>query len=151
MNNNTPTPNRIINKRDIILFIVVICIAISGFVILNLIKESGGTVTVSVDGKITDSYPLSKDQTIIINPEDQTIIIDPDEENPKNQINQYKNYNKLVIKNGTAEIVEADCPDKLCVKQRTISSTNETIVCLPHKVIVKIEGGKEADIDGVLQ
>ena len=34
---------------------------------------------------------------------------------------------------------EADCPDKYCVKQGKIKNVGETIVCLPHKVVVEIE------------
>ncbi len=33
---------------------------------------------------------------------------------------------------------KADCPDKLCVKQGKISKSGESIICLPHKVVVKI-------------
>jgi hypothetical protein len=43
----------------------------------------------------------------------------------------------------------ADCPDKLCVKQRSIAKEGETIVCLPHRVVVKISGGERPVIDGV--
>ena len=48
-------------------------------------------------------------------------------------------FNKLVITNGCAYIEEADCLDKICVKQGRISKTGESIICLPHKVIVEIE------------
>ena len=41
-------------------------------------------------------------------------------------------------------VTDADCPDKLCVKQGYID--NGVIVCLPHKLTVEIAGGeKEAD------
>ena len=45
-------------------------------------------------------------------------------------------------------MTDADCPDKLCVKTGRISKTGETIVCLPHRVVVEIIGAA-ADDSGV--
>lgn len=47
--------------------------------------------------------------------------------------------NRLVLKNGKADVTEASCPDKLCVNQSAVSQTGETIVCMPNRVIVAIE------------
>ena len=60
--------------------------------------------------------------------------------------------NLLVIKNGNALIREANCPDNLCVKQKSIKKEGETLVCLPHKVIVSISSSDPSDhseLDGV--
>ena len=37
---------------------------------------------------------------------------------------------------------DADCPDKLCEKTGKISKNGETIVRLPHRVVVEIQGGE---------
>lgn len=47
--------------------------------------------------------------------------------------------NRLLIQNGQADITEASCPDKICVHQKAITETGETIVCMPNKVIITIE------------
>lgn len=47
--------------------------------------------------------------------------------------------NRLMIKEGEADVIEASCPDKICVHQSPISETGETIVCMPNRVIVTIE------------
>lgn len=47
--------------------------------------------------------------------------------------------NILVIKDGAADMISADCPDQICVKHNPISMTGETIICLPNKVVVTIE------------
>lgn len=47
--------------------------------------------------------------------------------------------NRLMIKEGEADVTEASCPDKICVHQSPISETGETIVCMPNRVIVTIE------------
>ena len=47
--------------------------------------------------------------------------------------------NHLVIQDGCARIEEADCPDKLCVKQGTVSESGESLVCLPNRVVVAVK------------
>ena len=56
--------------------------------------------------------------------------------------------NTLVIEGGRARIEAADCPDKLCVKQRAISKAGESIICLPHKLVIRISG--ESGVDGTV-
>lgn len=34
---------------------------------------------------------------------------------------------------------EADCPDKLCVKKGGVYRVSESIICLPHEVVVEIK------------
>ena len=45
----------------------------------------------------------------------------------------------------------SDCHNQVCVNHKPISRSGESIICLPHKVVVQIEGGKEADVDAVAQ
>ena len=56
-----------------------------------------------------------------------------------------------MIKNGKADMTEANCPDLLCVHQKAISHQGETIVCLPNKIVVSVAGGEESEIDTVVQ
>ncbi|RZS93016.1 NusG domain II-containing protein [Cuneatibacter caecimuris] len=46
--------------------------------------------------------------------------------------------NTLVIEGGIARIEEADCPDRLCVRQGGISKNGQSIICLPHQLVVRI-------------
>ena len=85
---------------------------------------------VTVDGKIYGTYPLDKDEEISIQKDGKTT-------------------NLLVIRDGKADVTEADCPDKLCVHQKAISKTNETIVCLPNKVVVQVIGAGESELDSI--
>ena len=94
-------------------------------------KRCGGdgadTVTVKVDGKVTGTYPLAKDQKIRIN----------------------GGTNILTIKNGKAKMTDADCPDQLCVHQKAASKNHESIICLPNKVVVEVDGSEESEFDAV--
>lgn len=81
-----------------------------------------GSVTITVDGQEYGTYSLAKDQMISIG-----------------------DTNVCEIKNGQARMIEADCPDHLCLKQRAIDSTGGTIVCLPNKVVIEGEKGSSSN------
>ena len=57
------------------------------------------------------------------------------------------------IKDGKVTMKEADCKDQICADHKAIEKSGETIVCLPHKVVIEIrsEDGKEQELDGVTQ
>lgn len=48
-------------------------------------------------------------------------------------------------------MLTADCPDQLCVHQQAISKKNQTIVCLPNKVVAEVTGNTKKDYDAVVQ
>ena len=54
-----------------------------------------------------------------------------------------------MIEDGKADMVWADCPDKLCVNQKAISREGESIICLPNKVVISSVGGEEREVDAV--
>ncbi len=115
-------------KKDVVLILVIIIAAglASGFHEL-IGADSAGCVTVKVDGVIEGVYSLGEDQEVDIN----------------------GGTNHLVIKNGKADMTEADCPDKLCVHQKAISKNHESIICLPNKVIVEADSRENSEFDAV--
>lgn len=88
------------------------------------LRRGGGTVIVEQDGRETARYALTKDRTV--------------------KIEGAAGYNILVIEGGEAWLLEADCPNLLCVKTGKIRYAGQSIVCLPHKVAVRIVGGASA-------
>ncbi|NLJ98991.1 MAG: NusG domain II-containing protein [Tissierellia bacterium] len=57
-------------------------------------------------------------------------------------------YNLIEIGDQKVRVIDADCPDKLDVKQGYISKSGEVIVCLPNKLVIEIKGiGDDVDID----
>ena len=67
--------------------------------------------------------------------------------------NQYKTSIRDILKQLCAykgvEIIEASCPDKVCIHQGFITKASESIVCLPNKVHIKIttEDNHESEED----
>ena len=117
-----------LKKKDKILIIMIICIAALAFLAHMIIGGKGANkVTVKVNGVIEGTYSLSEDREVKIN----------------------GGTNLLQIKNGRADMIEADCPDQLCVNQKAISLNHENIICLPNKVIVEVESSEESEIDAV--
>ena len=108
-------------KNDIILVAVILLIAAAGLLLTMLTRQEGSLVIVKIDGVQTDSYSLYEDRTV-------EIITGKD--------NEFKNT--LIIEDGKAYISQADCPDKICQEHRPISYSGETIVCLPHKIVIEI-------------
>lgn len=117
-------------KNDIKLIAVVLVLAIAGLIGVLAMRKPGDKVIVTVDGEVYGTYDLNKDTTVDI-------------------VGYNGGTNHLVIKDGHADVTEASCPDELCVHQNQIDKNGETIVCLPNRVIVKIESSTESEIDGV--
>lgn len=49
-------------------------------------------------------------------------------------------YEVLKVEKGRIRFLEADCPDKVCVKTGWLSRKGDTAVCLPNRTIIKMEG-----------
>lgn len=114
-------------KWDMIFAVIVLIIA--GTVAtwyLFLGKQDGGQITITVENEIYGTYLLSEEQEIMIN-----------------------ETNCLIIKEQKADMIDANCPNKECVHQKSISKKGETITCLPNKVIVEVTSGEMAELDGV--
>lgn len=120
-----------IKRTDIILFFAALVI-FGGLFFFIRTGNPGGYVSVYVDGEFKGKYLLSEDNII--------------------KIDSLTGPCTLKIENGEAYMTEASCPDRLCIMQQAISHSNETIVCLPGRVVVKVEGNKKDDvIDAIVQ
>ena len=53
----------------------------------------------------------------------------------------------MVIDGGEAYVKDASCADKVCEHTGRISRVNQSIVCLPGGVVVKIVGSGEFQAD----
>ena len=110
--------------------LIIVCAA--EFLIINfVVKKDGITAAVKVDGNIVYMLPLDKNASVTVE-------------------GYQGGSNTVVIENGTVYMKDADCPDKLCEKTGKISKNGETIVCLPHRVVVEIQGG-EGNVDSLVR
>ncbi len=120
--------------KKIDLVIIAVVLAVSGILLFWLYYvngDNGKFVEVEKDGKIVDVFNL--------------------DENLEKQYDFDGETNTLVIKNGKASVTEANCPDGICVNHKSVNRSGESIICLPHKLVVIVIDEKSADdeIDAV--
>ncbi|SHH82581.1 NusG domain II-containing protein [Clostridium grantii] len=58
--------------------------------------------------------------------------------------------NIIVVEGFNVYMQEADCPDQVCVEGGAITKIGESIICLPHKVVVEIKGTGTSEVDAVV-
>ncbi len=136
---------RRVSRIDIIVGAVAVGIGLVLVMLFFLLRKPGGHVIVSIDGREVASYALSDTVDVIVQDLARESSNTPDNsgESGNHDVSVHTGRNRLVIRDGEARIEEADCPDKLCVHQGGISHTNESIVCLPHRVSIRIAGESE--------
>lgn len=118
-----------LRRNDLLLLAALLVVAALIFVGWRLMhRESGGQLIVEVDGTRIAGYPLDIDGVY--------------------EIQGYRaGTNTLTVSGGSARITSSTCPDHLCEHQGSVSRNGETIVCLPNRVIVRVTGAKDNDVD----
>ena len=123
---------RVIRKADIALFCILILMALASFVFTAIrLSAPAGEVVVTLDGSPYGTYSLREDREIEISGEGF--------------------HNVVCIEKGSVLMKSSDCRNQVCVHHAPISRSGESIICLPHKLVVRIQRGKEADVDAIAQ
>lgn len=113
--------------RDICLILVLVLVGLCLLFLMRSPSDSGAFAVVEVDGVVVARYPLSEDGIFVLN----------------------GGSNTIEIKDGRVRVSEADCPNQQCVRQMWIDKRNQSIVCLPNRVVITITGGPSS-VDFVL-
>lgn len=116
------------NKSDIKLIFILLIISTLTIGIMKL-KSSEGTKEAKVyyQNDLLLTIPLNQNfnKTYTVNGENGDVVIE--------------------VENDKIRVVEEISPLHLCSKQGWIKETYESIVCLPNKIIIKIEASDELD------
>ncbi len=59
-------------------------------------------------------------------------------------------YELIIYKDGGVSIGTTSCKNKTCKHAGTVKASYERIICIPNRVVVKIEGNELPDIDNVV-
>ena len=113
-------------KKDLIFIFSILIIAVFLLLIQRVYgnaQDEADMIKITVDQKLYGTYDLNKNQTITIQ-------------------NDF-GINTIQIQNKDVWMEEADCPDGYCKEQGHISKNKQTIVCLPHKLVVEISDDSE--------
>lgn len=123
------------DKIASLIIVILIIISTAGvFIYKSQMKSSSKIALIKQDGKLIKTINLET----VKSHEEFTI--------------KYKNndFNKIIVEKGKIRIIDANCPDKICVKKGWISQPGENIICLPHRLIISISG-KNPKYDDISQ
>ena len=123
--------NTVMSRRDAALLVILLAVGALLFFFLRINRAEGGTAVVRVSGEPYGSYDLHTDQEIEIQ-------------------GTNGGTNLLQIRDGKASVIQASCPDLLCVHQGTVSRQGVSIICLPNEVVVEISEAMEGTAYDVL-
>lgn len=112
-----------IRKADVILAVCLVAAGLAVSYVFSTGQETGQLVVISAGGREYASYSLLEDREATID--------------------QNGHINKITIKGGHVSMAFSDCANQNCVRQGEISDPSQSIVCLPNKVVVEIQGGNE--------
>lgn len=113
------------HKKDLLLIAVILAVAAVGFgANYFLQKEPAAGLEISVDGKVVKTLDLTTDTEMIIE-------------------GWNGGTNHLVIRDGTAWVDEATCPDKVCIHQGKVTLNRQMIVCLPNRMVATVVAPEE--------
>lgn len=120
-----------IRKADIILLIVLVAVGLAVSAALALSHTEGGRVIIESGGELYATYSLYEDRTVEVPAPDGD------------------DFNTVTISGGTVSVTEASCRNQVCVHHSPISMSGESIVCLPNRLIVRIESGSGGGYDSI--
>ena len=98
--------------RDLILIAVLLCLGIGLLVVSRSHNRTGAYAVVMVQNQEIARYSLAVDG----------------------------GTNTIEIKDGRVRMLEAFCPNHLCIRQGWIRFENQSIVCLPNRLSVIVRG-----------
>ena len=116
-------------KADLILLAIILVLSILGFILLRKTANANSKVEVSVGGQIVKTISLNQDGEY--------------------RIESDYGYNIILVSGGQVCVKDTDCPNKDCMDFGSISREGEVILCLPHKLAVRIVGGKGDGADAI--
>jgi hypothetical protein len=115
-------------KKDIFVYIILavfMILIIAGIFLFN--NKTGSDAYVYSNGELIKIMPLETDDSFLYEYEEH--------------------YNLIVIQDGFVYIEEADCNDRICISKGKINKIGDSIICLPHKLVIKIKGDAEPPAD----
>ena len=113
-------------KADILAIAMVAALAILVSIIFwtSVGSEEGNMVMIYQEGKLIQELSLDHDTEFVIEGDYENVV---------------------TVKDGKAAITKSDCPGTDCVHSGWIHEAGRSIVCLPNRVELRIEGVSEVD------
>lgn len=107
-------------RKGDILVLVVLVVAVAVSVVAVTGGDEGQFALIYVDGELRYSLPLDKDASVDLLDGAMTVVVE----------------------DGKVFVSRSDCAEQLCVHSAPLTSAGGMTVCLPNKVIIKIDSGE---------
>lgn len=123
---------KVFKKMDIIIIIALLVISFIPEIVLGVKHKKNFDIKyaeITVGGKLYKKIPLTGHRG-----EEEYLI------------KTKYGTNLALIKDDQIAIIEADCADEVCMQPGFIGKTGQSLVCLPHKVMIEITGENNDDI-----
>lgn len=118
----------------IIIIVLLLAASIAGSLLAAGKTTEGTTANIYLDGECIESIDLSSV-----------------EEGYSFDVEGPIGTNRVAVEHGRICVESADCPDQICVHQGWISNSAAPIVCLPNKLVIRVEDAdtQPAEVDSV--
>jgi hypothetical protein len=152
---------RKISKADVLLLAGIILLCGIVLICFYVLRKPGLTADIMISGQTVKTVRLDETAAYIIYSSQDAAALSADgkkESGGENYIIDGKSicivkcdtgevekdfdvdsYNVMIVEDNSINIIDADCPDKICVNHSSIENEGETIICLPHKLVVEIK------------
>lgn len=117
------------HKTDVIIILFLLSVAAIIMLINYKTAKKGNIVTVYSDKKNIATYDINKNDEYTITTEYGT--------------------NTIKINNGKVSVISASCSNQVCVNHLPIKTSDESIICLPNHLVVKIDNDKKSEVDDI--
>lgn len=117
------------NKSDIKLIIIVVCIISLCIFFIHFNKEEGNTAEVYYENKLILSVDLNINDIYTVDGELGDVVIE--------------------VRDRKVRVVKENSPKNICSKEGYISDSSKPLICLPNKIVIKIVDSNN-NIDGVV-
>lgn len=117
-------------RADIIIILLVALLALASVFLVFNSSGSPKYASVKLNGKAIAEYSLDRTGEYELSGENGITLT-------------------LAIEKDGVFVRHAECPDKLCEKTGKISGAGQSIICLPAKISISLEGGSE-EIDAAV-
>jgi heptaprenyl diphosphate synthase len=107
---------------------VILCACIAASFIVHPGAE-GSAVLVEVAGRTVEKLDIHEDREVTFLGE--------------------KGEMKVEVRGGRVRVVEADCPNRICVRAGWRSREGEVIVCVPNRTVIRILGRENNEVGGI--
>ena len=122
---------KIFKKLDLIIIVSLVVLSFIPHILFakTLYKNNSSTyASIKISGDFYKNIPLSSNKNV------QYFVIETPNGN-----------NTLIIKDSSIQIKDADCHDEICIKQGVISKVGQSIICLPHELVIEIKGDSDSN------